>query len=87
MKLRQYSAGLALSKEESPEGAVHIDQNNFNSWLTPKIGKFDGNGQIELLFQQDQTIHPDPYILYPQRGECSTSGLHLPNGKIVKAAS
>jgi len=28
MKLRQYSAGLALSKEESPEGAVHIDQNN-----------------------------------------------------------
>ncbi len=87
MKLRQYSAGLELTEQESPEGAVHIDQKNFNSWLTPKIGKFDGNGQIKLLYQQDHAIHPDPYILYPQRGECIATGLHLPNGKVVKAAS
>ncbi len=87
MKLRQYSAGLELTEQESPEGAVHIDQKNFNSWLTPKIGKFDGNGQIKLLYQQDHAIQPDPYILYPQRGECMTTGLHLPNGKVVKAAS
>ncbi|QMU60477.1 MAG: transporter substrate-binding protein [Gammaproteobacteria bacterium] len=87
MKLRQYSAGLELTDQESPEGAVRIDQKNFNSWLTPKIGKFDATGQVKLLSQQDQAIPPNPYILYPQRGECSTTGLHLPNGKIVKAAS
>lgn len=87
MKVRQYSAGLELTDQESPEGAVHIDPQNFNSWLTPKIGMFDANGQIKLLSQQDQAIPPNPYILYPQRGECTTIGLHLPNGKVVKAAS
>ena len=87
MKLRQYSAGLELKESESPEGVVQIDQQNFNSWLTPKIGKFDANGQINLLFQQDQLIPPNPYILYPQRGECLASGLQLPNGKLIKAAS
>lgn len=87
MKLRQYSAGLELSAQESPEGVVHIDPKNFNSWLTPKIGVFDTNGQIKLLFQQDKSIPPDPYILYPQRGECSSTGLRLPNGKVVRAAS
>lgn len=87
MNIREYSAGLELTAQESPEGAVHIDPRNFNSWLTPKIGEFDSNGQIKLLFQQDQAIPPNPYILYPQRGECVETGLHLPNGKVVKAAS
>lgn len=85
--VRHYTAGLELSENESPEGAVRIDPKNFNSWLTPKIGMFDENGQINLLFQQKQTIAPNPYLLYPQRGECLTTGLHLPDGKIVKAAS
>ncbi len=87
MNVREYSAGLVLTEQESPEGAVHIDPSNFNSWLTPKIGKFNAEGQIELLSQQSQAIPPKPYILYPQRGECSTDGLHLPNGKVIKAAS
>lgn len=30
---------------------------------------------------------PMPYLLYPERGVCMPDGLHLPNGKIVKAAS
>ncbi len=85
--VRQYSAGLSLTAQESPEGAVRIDPSNFNSWLTPKIGMFNAQGQVELLFQQDQAIPPNPYILYPQRGECTSIGLHLPSGKLVKAAS
>ena len=85
--VRKYSAGLELSELESPEGKVKIDEQNFNSWLTPKIGRFDANGQIELLFKQNQLIPPDPYILYPQRGECRAAGLLLPNGKLIKASS
>ncbi len=85
--VRKYSAGLELSELESPEGKVKIDEKNFNSWLTPKIGRFDANGQIELLFKQNQLIPPDPYILYPQRGECRPEGLLLPNGKLIKATS
>lgn len=87
VNVRNYSAGLELSELESPEGNVRIDPNNFNSWLIPKIGKFDSKGQIELLFQQDQLIPPNPYILYPQRGGCTAAGLELPSGKLIKAAS
>lgn len=85
--VRQYSSGLELSANESPEGKVKIDNNNFNSWLTPKIGKFNANGQIDLLFKQNQLIPPNPYILYPQRGECISEGLLLPDGKLIKATS
>ena len=87
MKVREYSAGLELSEHESPEGTVRIDAENFNSWLTPKIGIFNAKGQVNLLFQQNQLIPPNPYILYPQRGDCSAIGLQLPDGKLVKAAS
>jgi len=85
--VRNYSAGLKLSAAESPEGGVQIDPQNFNSWLTPKIGRFNGQGQVDLLFEQKHKIPPRPYILYPDRGQCRTDGLHLPSGKRVKAAS
>ena len=85
--VRRHSAGLELSAAESPEGAVRLDANNFNSWLTPKIGRFTDKGQIEVLFEQEQQIQPLPYLLYPARGRCKGDGLHLPGGKIVKAAS
>lgn len=85
--LRAYSAGLSLGADESPEGAVRIDPDNFNSWLTPKIGRFDSRGQIEVLLEQPGQIPPKPYLLYPHRGVCRSDGLHLPDGRVIKAAS
>jgi urea transport system substrate-binding protein len=85
--VRRYSAGLTLSEADSPEGEVMIDPDNFNTWLTPKIGVFNSGGQIDLLYEQDEPIRPEPYVLYPDRGTCRFDGLHLPSGKIVKAAS
>ena len=85
--VRRFTAGLSLSDSESPEGEVQIDENNFNSWLTPKIGRFNDNGQIEVLSERNYQIAPKPYLLYPDRGLCKADGLHLPEGKIVKAAS
>lgn len=85
--IRMYSRGLILSEEEAPEGNVHLDTNNLNSWLKPKIGRFNSKGQIDLLFERPNKIAPDPYLLYPHRGQCKFDGLHLPDGRIVKAAS
>jgi urea transport system substrate-binding protein len=85
--VRRYSAGLKLSVDESPEGEVWIDPDNFNSWLTPKIGQFNSKGQIDILLTQSKQSPPKPYSLYPSRGECKADGLHLPNGKVVKSAS
>ncbi len=85
--LRLHSRGLAIGEDQSPEGAVHLDPDNLNSWLRPRIGRFNAQGQIDLLFERDAKIPPLPYRLYPNRGTCRFDGLHLPSGKIVAAAS
>jgi urea transport system substrate-binding protein len=87
--VRSYSGGLSLSGEESPEGEVQLDPDNFNSWLRPKIGRFNAHGQIDLLWERErgENMPPMPYLLYPYRGMCLPDGLHLPDGTIVKAAS
>lgn len=85
--IRYMSMGLGLSDEESPEGEVYLDPFNLNSWLTPKIGRFNAQGQIDLLWTREEKMQPMPYMLYPDRGTCMPDGLHFPDGRIVKAAS
>lgn len=87
VNVRRYSSGLVLTAEESPEGEVQLDPASFNSWLKPKIGRFNAWGQIDLLWERHQNMPPMPYLLYPERGICLPDGLHLPDGTIVKAAS
>ncbi|MGE0146228.1 MAG: transporter substrate-binding domain-containing protein [Parvibaculaceae bacterium] len=87
MNVRKHSGGLLLSDAESPEGEVQLDPASFNSWLKPKIGRFNRHGQIDLLWQREENMPPMPYLLYPERGICLPDGLHLPDGTIVKAAS
>jgi len=86
-RIREYSRELSISEDQSPEGSVHLDPDNLNSWLQPRIGMFNARGQIDLLFERGEKIPPKPYLLYPDRGLCRFDGLHLPTGKIVKAAS
>jgi len=87
LNIRAYSKGIALTSDESPEGDVYLDSYNLNSWLTPKIGRFNSSGQIDLLWQSSKQMAPMPYLLYPDRGTCMPDGLHLPDGTVVKAAS
>ena len=87
VNVRRYSGGLTLTGAESPEGEVQLDPASFNSWLKPKIGRFNRLGQIDLLWQREENMPPMPYLLYPERGICLPDGLHLPDGSIVKAAS
>jgi len=86
-RVRDVSAGMQLTPEESPQGKIRIDANNFNSWVTPKIGRFDSEGQVEVMLDKGELVEPKPFLLYPDRGHCKADGLHLPSGKIVKAAS
>ena len=86
-RIRSASAGLVLTSEESPQGPIKIDPNNFNVWTTPRIGRFDSVGQVEVLFDRGNWVEPKPFLAYPDRGTCKADGLHLPNGKIVRAAS
>jgi urea transport system substrate-binding protein len=85
--IRNASAGVSLSDAESPQGVITIDPNNFNSWVTPRIGRFNSAGQVDIVYNSGTLVEPKPFLLYPDRGTCLDNGLHLPNGKIVEAAS
>lgn len=86
-RIRDASGGLSLDANLSPQGPIKIDPDNFNPWVVPKIGRFDSAGQVEVLLESSEWVEPRPFLLYPGRGECKADGLHLPSGKVVKAAS
>ncbi|MBW7940398.1 MAG: transporter substrate-binding protein, partial [Candidatus Omnitrophica bacterium] len=86
-KIREYSRDLVIPDDESPEGEVRLDPDNLNSWLRPRIGRFNSKGQIDLQFDRGEKIPPEPFLLYPQRGKCRFDGLHPPSGNVVQAAS
>ena len=71
---------IGLSDEESPEGKVWIDPDNFNIWLKPKIGQCGSDGQFKIVKEADEHVFPDPFSIYPERGVCKADGLHKPDG-------
>jgi urea transport system substrate-binding protein len=86
-RVRDVSGGMELGAAESPQGLIRVDPDNFNAWVTPKIGRFDNTGQVDVLQVSKELVPPKPFLLYPSRGECKADGLHLPNGKIVPNAA
>ena len=75
---------VMLTDEESPEGKVWIDPDNFNIWLKPKIGQCGADGQFTIVRQADDHVGPDPFAIYPERGVCMADGLHRPDGTVQK---
>lgn len=82
--IRKAAAGVRLSADVSPEGEVWIDENNFNTWLVPKIGQCQSDGSFKIVKTADSHVEPDPYSIYPDAGTCTAEGLKIPSGSIRK---
>ncbi|WP_423415682.1 transporter substrate-binding domain-containing protein [Hyphomicrobium sp. B1] len=80
--IRDHSGGLKVEDAVSPEGLVWIDENNFNTWLKPKIGQCQADGTFQVLKSAEKNVAPDPYSIYPNLGTCTKDGLKAPDGKI-----
>ncbi|MBX5455116.1 MAG: transporter substrate-binding domain-containing protein [Acidobacteriia bacterium] len=64
---------------KAPEGLVKIDPQNSHTYLWPKIGQAQSNGQFKIIEQSKEWVEPDPYWAYP--GQVCT-----PNGMVEKKA-
>jgi urea transport system substrate-binding protein len=73
---------ITLEDDESPEGKVWVDPDNFNVWLRPKIGQCQSDGQFKIVATAPEHVAPDPFSIYPERGVCGADGLAKPNGSI-----
>ncbi len=64
---------------QAPEGLVKIDPKNSHTYLWPKIGQAQNNGQFKIIEQSKEWVEPLPYWAYP--GEVCT-----PTGMVEKKA-
>lgn len=59
---------------KAPEGLVKIDAENSHTYLWPKIGQAQANGQFKIIEQSSTWVQPLPYWAY--KGEtCTPTGL------------
>ncbi|MCQ0988034.1 transporter substrate-binding domain-containing protein [Jiella marina] len=83
-RVRDAAAGVKVSADVSPEGEIWIDENNFNTWLVPKIGQCQPDGSFKIVKEAPEHVAPDPYSIYPDIGVCTAEGLKTPDGNIRK---
>ncbi len=59
---------------KAPQGLVKIDAQNSHTYLWPKIGEAQANGQFKIIEQSKEWVEPLPYWAYP--GEvCTPTGM------------
>ncbi|PNG24874.1 transporter substrate-binding domain-containing protein [Methylocella silvestris] len=80
--IRDASGGVKIEDNISPEGLIWIDDQNFNTWLKPKIGQCQADGSFKIVKQAESQVAPDPYSIYPDAGVCTSVGLKAPDGKL-----
>jgi ABC-type branched-subunit amino acid transport system substrate-binding protein len=49
---------------DAPQGCVSIDPSNRHCYLTPRIGLSNKAAGFDLLFEADQPLKPDPYLVH-----------------------
>jgi urea transport system substrate-binding protein len=59
---------------KAPEGLVKIDPDNAHTYLWPKIGEAQTNGQFKIIEQSKEWVKPLPYWAYPGQ-VCTPDGL------------
>ena len=58
--VRQAAIG---SKIVAPQGSVKIDPQTLHSYLTPRIGISNSDGNFDILVQASAPVRPDPYLI------------------------
>lgn len=47
---------------DAPEGKVEIDAENQHLYKTPRIGQINADGLIDIVWETDSAVEPDPYL-------------------------
>lgn len=54
---------LPGSEFAAPQGRIRIDEHNHHTYLWPRIGRANAQGQFELLQEAARWVRPDPYLV------------------------
>lgn len=59
-RLMSCARGLEI---EAPHGRVVIDADNNHTWLTPRVGVWNGVDEFELVWESGEMVQPDPWLV------------------------
>jgi branched-chain amino acid transport system substrate-binding protein len=59
-RIMRCARGLEL---EAPHGRVTIDPENNHTWLTPRVGVWNGRDAFDIVWAAAQPVQPDPWLV------------------------
>jgi ABC-type branched-subunit amino acid transport system substrate-binding protein len=59
-RMMQCARGLEL---EAPHGRIVIDLDNNHTWMTPRVGVWNGVDEFDVVWESDQVVQPDPWLV------------------------
>ncbi len=54
---------LITLEYDAPQGNVRIDPENGHTYLWPRIGRVNGKGGFDVLYESGNAVKPDPYLV------------------------
>lgn len=71
-RMMRCARGLQL---EAPHGRIVIDEDNNHTWMTPRVGIWNGADAFDLVWESDQVVQPDPWLVsYGGFGDLPAAG-------------
>ena len=47
----------------APHGRIVIDSDNNHTWMTPRVGVWNGVDEFDLVWESDEVVQPDPWLV------------------------
>ena len=60
-KVKDVIAQLPHAVMAIPEGMIQVDAENLHTWKPIRIGKINNSGQVDIIWQSENAIRPEPY--------------------------
>lgn len=80
--LRQAILG---SEFDAPQGLIRIDPENNHTFLWPRVGRVNAEGQFDIIGQAAAAVKPDPYLVAPQKNDWSMQQFRLDDPEHAQA--
>jgi branched-chain amino acid transport system substrate-binding protein len=48
---------------EAPQGLIAVDDDNNHTWMTPRIGRWNGRDEFDVVWEAREPAQPDPWLV------------------------
>jgi ABC-type branched-subunit amino acid transport system substrate-binding protein len=59
-RIMQCVRGLQM---EAPQGSIVVDDDNNHTWMTPRVGRWNGRDGFDVVWEAREPAQPDPWLV------------------------